>query len=191
MLLQLLILLIIGAVVVWWLFKQGYLPPKPALTARGAGTDGSARWAYDVAVLRAKSALASDAVVVEISGADVLTDGRLAANRGKWTLHFSSFSAAARLPVMVDHLRAVTVGATSSPGVIHALGAPPGTFPDSIAIFAATVGKGAAGTRTVNGQVTCRRDSVAGSHVWSIPLKAGGVAQTHRVRWDGIWLEVL
>lgn len=188
---QLLILLIIGAIVVWWLFKEGYLPPKSPLVARGAGTDGSARWAYDVAIARAKTSLASDAVVVEITGEDVMPDGRLAANRGKWTVYCSSFTAAGRLPVVVDHLRVVTVGASASPGVIRALGAPPGTFPDSIAIFAATAGKGAAGVRIVNGQVTCRHDSVAGSHVWSIPFKVGTTAETQRVRWDGVWLEVL
>ncbi len=184
LLLLLLLLCVIVLVPACWLFPEG---PK----ARPAGTDGSARWAFDVASPRAKTVLAPDAIVVEITGEDVMPDGRLAANRGKWTLSFSSFTAAQRVPVAVDYLRNVTVGTAVAPGVIRALGAPPGTFPDSTNIFASSVGKGAAGARTVDNPVQCAFDSIAGTHVWTIKLKVGSATETHRVRWDGVWLEVL
>jgi|GEM_PF-2936207 hypothetical protein len=190
---ELLILIILIALgVVGYLLLTGRLAlGGTPLTPRSPGTDGSAHWAYAVALPRAKMELAPDAVVVEISGEGVMPDGRLAANTGKWTLHFSSFTAAARLPVFVDHLKNVTVGAKTSPGVIHALGSPPGTFPDSIAIFTSTSGKGASGTRTVVNPVVCTFDGIAGSHVWSIKFKVGSATETHRVRWDNVWLEVI
>lgn len=91
---------------------------------------------------------------------------------------------------MVNHLGAVTVGASTPPGTIHALGAPPGTFPDSITILASTVGRGAAGARTVGNPVRLAYDSVAGAHLWLIPFSVGGTTETHRVRWDNVWLSV-
>ena len=142
---------------------SGCFGPEPQ--PRPPGTDGSARWAYDVALPRARSELASDAVLVEISGESVMPDGRLAANTGKWVLSFSSFSKAKRVPITVDFNRAVSAGSHISPGRIEPLSS---TFSDSTTIFAATAGHGAAGKRKVEYPVVCRFDDVAGTHVWFI-----------------------
>ena len=176
------------ALLVIILAGTGCIEPKPE--PRLPDTEGSVKWAYDVALPRAQTELAADAVLVEISGEDVMPDGRLAANLGKWVLSFSSFSEKRRISITVDHTRAVSVGSRTSPGAIHALGSPPGTFPDSTNIFAATVGKGASGTRTVQNPVACRYDGVAGTHVWLIKFKVDSVKETHQVRWDGIHLGV-
>lgn len=184
----LLILLIAGGLaIVGYLYYTGRLTP---LKPRPPGTDGSAHWAYDVAVSTAHSELDTDAVVVEIIGTDVLPDGRLAANRGMWTLQFSSFTAAQRVAISVDHDRNISVGSTTTPGIIRALGSPPGNFPDSITIYAETIGHGATGTRERVNPVECKYDSVSGSHIWMIPMKVGSIKETHIVRWDGIWLEL-
>ena len=156
--------------------------PKP----RPPGTDGSARWAYDVALPKARSDLGPDAVLVEISGEGVMPDGRLAANMGQWVLSFSSFSQAARIPITVDFNRNISVGGRISPGRIEPLS---GAFSDSTAIFQATSGHGASGIRKVE-DVICRLDNVAGTHVWFIKFKVGSTIETHEVRWDGVWLDV-
>jgi hypothetical protein len=127
---------------------------------------------------------------VEIEGKDVMPDGRLAANRGQWTLHFSSFTASERVSIKVDHLGNATIGDRTTPGVIHALGSPPGDFPDSIAIFSSTTGHGASGTRSVVNPVICEFDDIAGYHVWTIKFKVDSTQETHKVRADGVWLEV-
>ncbi len=180
------VLLVLAAIAfaIYWFFLRG-----PSLEPRPAGPDGTARWAYDVAAPRAKTELASDAVPVEMSGDSIFPDGRMAANRGNWQLTFSSFSANQRATITVDHLRNLSVGAKSLPGVIHAIGSPPGTFPDSPTIFAATIGKGTAGARTVLNPVKVEYDMVAGAQVWLIPFRVNNTTETHVVRWDGIWLE--
>lgn len=172
------------------LTATGCWPLRPQPEPRPPDTHGSARWAYDVALPRARSELTADAVLVEISGEGVMSDGRLAANLGKWVLSFSSYDEKARIPITVDHTRAVSVGSRTSPGFIHALGSPPGNFLDSPAIFAATAGHGASGTRTVRDPVVCRYDDVAGDHVWFIEFKVDSTTETHSVRCDGLWLEV-
>ncbi|MBZ0292791.1 MAG: hypothetical protein K8L99_09550, partial [Anaerolineae bacterium] len=147
--------------------------------------------AYNLARPAALSALGtSDGVVVEMVGEDLFPDGRMAANRGRWTLFFSSFSASDRVEVTVNHEGAVSVGGHSSPGVIHAIGSPPGTFPDSTAIFATTAGRGAPGTREVVNPVRLAFDNVAGSPVWTITYRVNGTTETHIVRWNNIWLEL-
>lgn len=185
-----LVLVIIGAIAAAAYF---FVLPRlqPPLEARAPGPEGAAQWAYNLARPAALSALgASDGVVVEMVGEDLFPDGRMAANRGRWILYFSSFSATDRVEVTVNHEGAVSVGAHSSPGVIRAIGSPPGTFPNSTAIFATTVGRGAAGTREVINPVRLVYDSVAGSPVWAIPFRVNGSTETHIVRWDNIWLEV-
>jgi hypothetical protein len=182
-----LLLILAGAIAfgIYWFLTQRTVGLQP----RPPGPEGSVRWAYDAALPRARSELAADAVPVELVGEDVLPDGRLAANTGKWVLHFSSFTARQRVSITVDHQRNLTVGAKTAPGVIRALGTPPGRFPDSTDIFATTTGKGAAGPRMVVGQVECKYDSIVGSHVWLISFRAGTTTEQHVVRWDGIWLE--
>ena len=188
---RLLVILIVVAVVAA-IAVGAYLllTRQEPLEARPPGTDGSARWAYDAARPRAQSELASDAVPVEVTGEDVMPDGRLAANRGKWTIAFSSFTAGERVNISVDHLGGVTVGERSSPGVIRALGTPPGNFTDSITVFANTAGHGAAGARTVENPVTCVYDNIAGNHVWTIRYRVDSTTETHKVRADGLWLSV-
>ena len=164
------------------------LKPKPQ--PRPPGAEGSAQWAYTVALARAKSVLANDAVLVEITGKGVMSDGRLAANLGEWALSFSSFTARSRVTITVDHTRALADGEQAAPGVIHAIGSPPGNFWDSINIFNATIGHGAAGDRKVRDPVACQYDQIAGAHVWVIKFTVGAVKETHEVRWDGIHLGV-
>lgn len=185
-----LLVLVVLIVVVGVVAYQFIVPRTEPLTPRPPGTDGSARWAYNAAYATAQSELASDAVVVAITGEGVMPDGRLAANRGRWMLDFSSFSASDRVRITVNHLGQVSVGEHSSPGVIHALGSPPGNFTDSIAIFNSTTGHGAPGTRTVFDPVVCAFDEIAGSHVWTIIFKVDSVTETHKVRADGVWLEL-
>jgi hypothetical protein len=127
-------------------------------------------------------------VLVEAEGEHLLPDGRLAANTGQWRLAFSSFTANSRRTVTVNHAGAVTVGDGSDPGTIRALGSPPGVFPDSIVAFASTVGRGAAGTRTVINPVRVVYNSTAGAHVWQIDFNVNSARENHRVRWDGVWL---
>jgi hypothetical protein len=183
-----LLILFIAAIAfaIYWFFFRG----AGSLTPRPPGPQGAARWAFTIASPLAKAGLAPDAIPVEISGQDILPDGRMAANRGSWKVTFSSFSASQRMPITVDHLGNGSAGAKSTAGVIQGLGTPPGTFPDSTVIFAATAGKGAAGERKVSNPVQVGFDTVAGSHVWLIKIKVGSVTQTHVVRWDGIWLEI-
>ncbi len=160
------------------------------LQARPPGSDGALAWAYGLALAPARAALAPDALLVEAQASDMLPDGRLAANRGEWRLAFSSFTANNRIEFTVSYQGTVTSGASSSPGVIHALGSPPGTFPDSIAIFTTTVGHGATGTRTVVNPVLCAYDGIAGAQVWQITFRVNGTNETHKVRWDNVWLSV-
>ena len=47
-----------------------------------------------------------------------------------------------------------------------------------------------AGARTVGNPVRLAYDSVAGAHLWLIPFSVGGTTETHRVRWDNVWLSV-
>jgi len=126
--------------------------------------------------------------MVEVVGEDVLPDGRIAANRGSWKFIFASFTAARRLPVNVDFGGQVSTTAREAVGTIRALGTPPGIFPNTIEIFAATIGRGTAGDRVVAGVVRCEFDSTAGTHVWKIPFRVGSATETHHVRWDGVWL---
>ncbi len=184
----LLVVLVIGAIAfgVWY-----FVLNRPVdLQARPPGSDGALAWAYGLALTPARAALAPDALLVEAEASDVLPDGRLAANRGEWRLAFSSFTANGRVLMTVSFQGTVTTGTSSAPGVIHALGAPPGTFPDSIAIFSATVGHGATGTRPVVNPVQCVYDSIAGTHVWQITFRVNGTNETHKVRWDNVWLSV-
>lgn len=182
----LLIVAVIGAIAfaVWY-----FVLNRPVdLQARPVGTDGGLSWAYGLALTPARGALASDAVLVEAEGEHLLPDGRLAANTGQWRLSFSSFTANARRVVTVDHTGAVTVGDASDPGTIRALGLPPGIFPDSTVAFASTLGRGAAGTRTVINPVRLVYNNTAGAHVWQIDFNVNNARENHRVRWDGVWL---
>ncbi|MBZ0303769.1 MAG: hypothetical protein K8J31_28775 [Anaerolineae bacterium] len=184
----LLAVLVIAAIAfgVWYfvLNRPVDLQPRPA------GTDGALAWAYGLALNPARTALAPDAVLVEAEASDVLPDGRLAANRGEWRLSFSSFSANGRILMTINYEGTVTTSAITPPGVIHPLGSPPGTFPNSIAIFSSTLGHGASGTRTVVNPVRCTYDGVAGAHVWKITFRVNDASETHQVRWDNVWLSV-
>jgi hypothetical protein len=184
----LLLVLVVGAVAfgVWYFTTQRQVE----LVARSGGTDGGLQWAYSLALPQARTATGMDALLVEAEADHLLPDGRLAANVGEWRLSFSSFSANKRVVVTVNHLGTVTVGGSTAPGTIHAVGSPPGTFPNSIPIFAATVGRGASGTRTVVNPTRLAYDSVAGAHLWFITYRVNGVNETHKVRWDSVWLSV-
>lgn len=174
---------IIGGIafgVYWYVNNQ-----TPPLEERPAGTAGSFDWAYDMALVRARSELDTDAVLVEVEGRGLFPDGRLAANTGTWILDFSSFNAASRIPITVNHLGDVTVGESRSPGSIRSMGNNP---TNSTTIFAATVGHGESGTRTVIDPVVAEYDDVAGTHVWTIQYRVNDTTETHRVRDDGVWL---
>lgn len=183
-----LLLLVVGAVAFGvWYFTMGR---QVELVARGGGTDGSLQWAYALALPQAKSTLALDALLVEGEADHVFQDGRLAANVGEWRLSFSSFTANGRVIVTVNHLGTVTAGTSTPSGVIHAVGSPPGIFPNSNVIFASTVGRGTVGTRSVVNPVKLAYDSVAGAHLWLITYNVNGSNETHKVRWDNVWLSV-
>lgn len=181
----LLLVVIVGGIafgVYWFLNNQA-----PALEARPAGTAGSFDWAYDMALIRARSELDTDAVLVAAEGRGLFPDGRLAANTGQWELEFSSFNAGNRIPITVNHLGQLTVGDDESPGTIRSMGSNP---TDSTTIFSATNGQGESGTRSVVDPVVVEYDNVAGNHVWEIQYRVNDIPETHRVRADGIWLSV-
>lgn len=156
------------------------------LQARTAGTDGSAKWAYSAALPMAQSQIGSDVVLVEISGEDLIPDGRLAANSGKWILTFSSYNQRVQIPITIDYAGNLTVGERTRPSRIEPISS---SFADTTTVFAATLSHSASGKRTVQSPVILRYDKVTGSHVWSINYKIDSKRESHKVRWDGIWLE--
>lgn len=159
-------------------------------TQRSAGTDGGLFWANAIALPSARSSLDTDALLVEANGYTLMPDGRLPANMGRWELTFASYTKGNKITITVDNKGAVSKGTVAPSGQIFILGNPPGVFPDSIAIFKATEGKGASGTRTVRDPVRLSYDKNRASYIWSIPLTVNNKNEVHLVRWDAIYIEM-
>jgi hypothetical protein len=157
---------------------------------RPAGTDGGLLWAHAIALPQAKSSLDTDALLVEANGFSLLPDGRLPANMGRWELRFASYTKGNKITITVNEKGVVSRGPVAPSDAIFILGNPPGVFPDSMAAFTATGGKGAAGTRTVRDPARLYYDKNRASYIWSIPLTVNNKNEVHLVRWDGIYIEM-
>ncbi len=119
-----------------------------------------------------------------------MADGRLPANMGRWELTFASYTKGNKITITVNDKGEVSKGTVTPSGVIFILGNPPGVFPDSIAIFKATEGKGAVGTRTIRDPARLYYDKNRASYIWSIPLTVNNKNEVHLVRWDAIYIEM-
>jgi len=159
-------------------------------TPRPAGTDGGLLWANAIALPSARSSLDTDALLVEANGYNIMPDGRLPANMGRWELTFASYTIGNKITIAVNDKGEVSKGTVIPSGVIFILGNPPGVFPDSIAIFKTTEGKGAAGTRTIRDPARLYYDKNRASYIWSIPLTVNNKNEVHLVRWDAIYIEM-
>jgi hypothetical protein len=145
-------------------------PPTP--TPRGAGTDGSARWAWNIA----KPQVTGDFELRQILGAKVELDGRLPSNTGDWSFVTYSPSTQKVLQLTVAADSSVTnstrAEAAPGPGIVRPL---PDGWADSIAVFHATDGKRDAGAHLANLAVlnVASYANAANQAAWGINFDAG------------------
>ena len=152
--------------------------------ARPAGTDGTARWAFNIA----QPSLGGDYELRQILGTMVFVDGRLPANVGNWS--FVTWSPSQQ------SIRQVTVAADASVSVDNRAEAAPGpgiagtlpaTWADSPAVLGSTNG-----TRDANATIAklmvlnvASYNGVPNQAVWGINFDAGG---NQLVRPDGTYI---
>jgi hypothetical protein len=142
-------------------------------TPRPPGTDGTARWAFNLASPK----ITGDYELRQILGARVFLDGRLAANTGQWDFVAWSPSLQTKTQVTVKFDGTTSESKSSEaapgPGVVKA--ALPATWADSPTVVKATDGKRDAAATHVQLMVANFTDypKTAGQAVWGMSFDYG------------------
>jgi len=161
--------------------------PTPAPRA-GSSSEGSARWAFDLARERVEAeGFDADSELYLIDAATVWDDGRLPANRGRWRFTFWSESRQLELEIEVRHdgeIGAYTESRADSPASRAPM---PANWVDSTTIFQAAPGFS---SDVVDAAITNLSDWPAepGGAFWAIGCMLTQDCPVYYVRWDGVYL---
>ncbi len=161
--------------------------PTPAPRA-GSSSDGSARWAFDLAREKIEAeGFDADNELYLIEGAPVWNDGRLPANRGSWQFWFWNESRQLKLEIEVRHDGEIQAHTENKPDPPTGHPPIPMNWVDSSAIFQAAP---AFSSNVVDAALTNLGEWPAqpGGVYWVIGCPLTQDCPIHYVRWDGVYL---
>lgn len=164
------------------------VPPSTPAPRAGSSSEGSARWAFDLAREKIEAeGFNADSELYVIQGATVWNDGRLPANRGSWQFVFWSQARQLDLEIEVSYdaeIRANTESKTSPPTSRPPM---PADWRDSITIFQAAP---AFSSSVVDGALTnlAAWPAEPGAAFWAVGCILTRDCLVYYVRWDGVYL---
>jgi len=161
--------------------------PDPMLRP-GTAFNGSAKWAFNIAQPLITD-FASDVELYVIGGTRIWKDGRLPSNTGTWTFFAWSASRQQELQVTVYHdenTRTKLKDEEEPPGRGQPI---PTNWANSTTIFQAAwpYVSGAPSSVTLVIFNFTEYPEAPGQAVWGLVYESPG--GTHKVRWDGVYLE--
>ncbi len=161
--------------------------PTPARRT-GSSSDGSARWAFDLARERVEAkGFDADNELYVIEGALIWNDGRLPADRGSWHFWFWNESQHLKLEIEVRYDGEILANTETKPQSPAGRPAMPANWADSTAIFQAAP---AFSSNVVDSAMTNLANWPAEPKgaFWVIGCILSRGCPVHYVRWDGIYL---
>ena len=162
-------------------------PPTPALRPDGS-TNGSARWAFDIAREKIEAeGYDADNELYLINGVTVWNDGRLPANRGSWEFKLWSESRQLKLEIKVNHAGEISIQKENEPDSPTSRPSLPSNWADSTSIFQAAP---VFYTNVVDAAIT-HWDAwpvAQGEAYWIIGCILSQKCPVHYVQWDGVYL---